>query len=79
VPEAFMRAYAAVLQPLAGPVYLSIPLDDWKRPLSGFTRVRTVSAKVEPDAERLREFAAWISAARRPSLVFGPRVDRASG
>ena len=29
VPGAIMRAYAAALQPPAGPVYLSIPLSDW--------------------------------------------------
>ncbi|MER5348400.1 benzoylformate decarboxylase [Streptomyces mirabilis] len=79
VPEAFMRAYAEALQPPAGPVYLSIPMDDWKRPLSGFTRVRTVSDRVVPDAQRLRLFADRISASRRPALVFGPEVDRAGG
>src|ERR1700760_3092625 len=31
VPEAFLRAYAMALQPPAGPVYLSIPMDDWKQ------------------------------------------------
>src|SRR5580698_5903669 len=57
VPEAFMRAYAIALQPSTGPVYLSIPLDDWKQPLAAFTRTRTVSTRVVPDAERLRQFA----------------------
>lgn len=79
VPEAFMRAYAEALQPPTGPVYLSIPMDDWKRPLSGFTRVRTVSDRVAPDTDRLRLFADRISASRRPALVFGPEVDRAGG
>lgn len=79
VPEAFMRAYAEALQPPAGPVYLSIPMDDWKRPLSGFTRVRAVSDRVAPDTERLRGFADRISASRRPALVFGPEVDRSGG
>jgi benzoylformate decarboxylase len=32
VPAAFMRAYAVALQPPGGPVYLSIPLDDWEKP-----------------------------------------------
>src|SRR5947208_12111692 len=41
VPEAFMRAYSIALQPPAGPVHLSIPLDVWKEPLSAFERVRT--------------------------------------
>jgi benzoylformate decarboxylase len=43
VPEAFMRAYAMALQPPAGPVFLSIPLDDWNQPPAGPARVRTVS------------------------------------
>src|ERR1700678_977062 len=79
VPEAFMRAYAMALQPPAGPVFLSIPLDDWNRPLAGPARLRTVSSRVAPDAERLRLFADRISASHRPALVFGPEVDRAGG
>jgi benzoylformate decarboxylase len=79
VPEAFMRAYAMALQPPAGPVYLSVPLDDWQQPVPGPARVRTVSDRVTPDAERLRLFAGRISASRRPALVFGPEVDRGDG
>jgi benzoylformate decarboxylase len=79
VPEAFMRAYAMALQPPTGPVYLSIPLDDWNQPLAGPARVRTVSDRIAPDAERLRRFADRISASSRPALVFGPEVDRAGG
>ncbi|MFB8182514.1 benzoylformate decarboxylase [Streptomyces sp. NPDC055966] len=79
VPEAFLRAYAIALQPPTGPVYLSIPMDDWNQPLDGFTRTRTVSERVAPDTERLRRFADRISASRNPALVFGPEVDRAGG
>ncbi|PJN25665.1 benzoylformate decarboxylase [Kitasatospora sp. CB02891] len=79
VPEAFMRAWALALQPPAGPVYLSVPMDDWQRPLPAFTRVRTVSHRMAPDPERLRAFAERVSAARRPALVFGPEVDRSDG
>src|ERR1700749_3709080 len=43
VPGAFMRAYAMALQPPAGPVYLSIPMDYWQHPLAGPARVRDVS------------------------------------
>jgi benzoylformate decarboxylase len=76
VPAAFMRAYTVALQPPAGPVYLSIPLDDWEKPALGPAVVRTVSHRVAPDAERLREFADRINRAQRPLLVFGPEVDR---
>src|SRR6201997_2623066 len=68
VPAAFMRAYAMALQPPAGPVYLSIPLDDWDKPALGPAVVRTVSHRVSPDAERLRGFAERIHGAQRPLL-----------
>jgi len=77
VPSAFMRAYAVALQPPAGPVYLSIPLDDWDKPALGPAVVRTVSHRVSPDAERLREFAKRIDAAQSTLVMFGPEVDRA--
>jgi benzoylformate decarboxylase len=79
VPEAFMRAYAMALQPFAGPVFLSIPLDDWNQPPAEPARVRTVSNRFAPHPERLRLFADRISASRRPALVFGPDVDRSGG
>jgi len=66
VPEAFMRAYAMAVQPPAGPVFLSIPLDDWNQPLAGPARVRAVSTKVAPEADRLREFAAARPLRRDP-------------
>jgi benzoylformate decarboxylase len=76
VPAAFMRAYAVALQPPAGPVFLSIPLDDWEKPALGPAVIRTVSHRVNPDTDRLRGFADRINRAQRPVLVFGPEVDR---
>jgi benzoylformate decarboxylase len=77
VPAAFMRAYTVALQPPAGPVFLSIPLDDWEKPALGPAVIRTASSRVAPDADRLRDFADRINRAQRPLLVFGPEVDRA--
>ena len=79
VPAAFMRAYTIATQPPAGPVYLSIPLDDWEKPALGPAVVRTASQRSAPDAERLAEFAERINRAQRPALVFGPEVDRSGG
>src|SRR5882757_7758188 len=76
VPAAFMRAYTVAVQPPAGPVFLSIPLDDWEKPALGPAVVRTVSQRVSPDTERLRSFADRINRAQRPMLVYGPEVDR---
>lgn len=76
VPAAFMRAYAVATQPPAGPVFLSIPLDDWSKPSRGPAVVRTVSRRTLPDADRLQTFAERINRAENPVLVLGPEVDR---
>lgn len=60
-------------------MFLSIPLDDWNKPALGPAVVRTVSHRMAPEEARLREFAARISRAERPVLVFGPEVDRRGG
>jgi benzoylformate decarboxylase len=79
VPGAFMRAYALALQPPSGPVYVSIPLDDWDQPALGRAVVRTVSSRFAPDGDRLREFAKRISAAKELALVYGQEIDRSGG
>jgi benzoylformate decarboxylase len=79
VPRAIMRAYALALQPPAGPVYVSIPLDDWDQPALGVPDVRSVSRRFGPDPERIREFAARISAAANPVLVYGAEVEKSGG
>jgi benzoylformate decarboxylase len=79
VPAAFMRAYATALQPPAGPVFLSIPLDDWAKPALGPAPVREFSTRVAPEAARLAQFARRIDESTRPALVFGPEVDRSGG
>jgi benzoylformate decarboxylase len=76
VPGAIMRAYAMALQPPAGPVYLSIPLDDWDQPALGPAVVRTVSARFAPDGDRVRDFANRISAAKKVALVYGAEIER---
>ncbi|WP_063042662.1 benzoylformate decarboxylase [Nocardia grenadensis] len=79
VPAAFMQAYAVATQPPMGPVFLSIPLDDWHQRALGPAVVRTLSHRVAPDIERLRGFADRINRSKRPLLVMGPEVDRAGG
>jgi len=77
VPRVMMRAYALALQPPAGPVYVSIPLDDWDKTALGHADVRTVSDRIGPDPERLKVFAEKINRARNPVLVYGAEVEKA--
>jgi benzoylformate decarboxylase len=79
VPAAIMRAHAAALQPPAGPVFLSVPLDDWDKPAAGSAVVRTVSTRTAADPDQLKRFADKIRAARHPVLVYGPGIEKAGG
>jgi benzoylformate decarboxylase len=76
VPAAFMRAYATALQPPAGPVFLSLPLDDWEKRIPEVDVFRTVAARQGPDPSRIREFADRIEASRNPVLVYGSDIAR---
>jgi benzoylformate decarboxylase len=79
VPAAIMRAYAIALQPPAGPVYVSIPLDDWDQPALGKPVIRSVSSRCAPDPDRLKQFAERIRRSRQPVLVYGQDIDRSGG
>jgi len=79
VPGAIMRAYAIAIQPPAGPVYLSIPLDDWDQPALGEAVLRSVSSRFSPDPERVALFAERIEKAKNPVLVYGQEIERAGG
>jgi benzoylformate decarboxylase len=79
VPAVFTRAIATAVQPPAGPVFLSLPLDDWDKPLQGPAAMRTVATRIAPDPARLREFADTIRHASSPVLIYGAAVARGQG
>ncbi len=79
VPAAFMRAYAEAVQAPAGPVFLSLPLDDWNQEAEGEATVRSVATRVAPDPQRLELVAQAIRGSRSPVLVMGAGVDRSGG
>src|SRR4051794_21854774 len=79
VPAAFMRAIATALQPPAGPVFLSLPLDDWDKPSEGPAVVRTVGTRIAPEPARLDEFADALRHASSPVVIYGSAIARGNG
>ncbi|MBS7707369.1 benzoylformate decarboxylase [Chelatococcus asaccharovorans] len=77
VPGAFMRAYATAMQQPSGPVFLSLPLDDWDKEMPETDPYRTIATRQGPDPVRLAEFAARLDASRNPVLVYGADIARA--
>lgn len=76
VPGAFLRAYATAIQEPAGPVFLSLPLDDWDKPMPFEVPVRHVSTRRGPDPEQLGVFASRLNAACNPVLIYGGDIAR---
>ena len=79
VPAALIRAIATATMPPAGPVYLSIPLDDWDANVASTPVPRAVSTRVAPDPEQLSLFAGRIAKAKNFALILGQEVDRSLG
>ncbi|MFN8592630.1 MAG: benzoylformate decarboxylase [Thermomicrobiales bacterium] len=76
VPSAIERAYHIAMAPPRGPVFVSIPMDDWD--VEAVPRkARTVDSRSAPDSEALEKFAAALSVAEHPAIVVGGGVDRA--
>jgi benzoylformate decarboxylase len=79
VPAALIKAIATATMPPAGPVYLSIPLDDWDAKFTSTPIPRSVSTRVAPDPEQLSLFASRITKAKNFALILGAEVDKSLG
>src|SRR3954451_2237211 len=83
VPHAIARgAYLAGLPP-RGPVFVSIPMDDWDADVDEAAvqhqTTRMVDGRAAPDPTAVRELARRVEGAARPVLCVGPDVDASGG
>ena len=76
IPGAFMRAYATAMQQPQGPVFLSLPLDDWDKLIPESEVLRTISTRQGPDPDRVFDFAKKINASKNPVIIYGSDIAR---
>ncbi|WP_321885782.1 benzoylformate decarboxylase [Burkholderia cenocepacia] len=75
VPLALARAYHIAMQEPRGPVFVSIPVDDWDRPAE-YVAATHVSTIVRPDPVALSRIGEALDACDQPAFVVGAGVDR---
>src|SRR6516164_9642063 len=68
VPAAIARGYYLAMQPPKGPVFLSIPMDDWSHDCASVS-VRKVTTRVMPDPSALDEAVQALDRAKNPAIV----------
>jgi benzoylformate decarboxylase len=78
VPAAIARGYYLAKQPPMGPVFLSIPMDDWIHECSPI-QVRKVSPGVSPDPAALDEVVRALDSSRNPALIVGSQIEEDRG
>ena len=75
VPAAIARAYHTATQEPQGPVFVSIPMDDWEAEAPPFEACQ-VSQRTAPDPEALERVADALRESRRPAIVAGDGAAR---
>jgi benzoylformate decarboxylase len=83
VPAALARAFRYAALPPAGPVFVSLPMDDFDQPAEAGTAellaARRVTGRSVPARVELHRLAKRLAAARNPVLVVGAGLDAAPG
>ena len=75
VPGEFRRAYHTAMQQPRGPVFVSIPMDDWEAEAE-LLEEHDVIHRIAPDPDAIGRFAGILREARSPALVMGAGVER---
>jgi len=75
VPAAIAQAVYTAQQRPCGPVFVSVPEDDWDLETEP-VEAREVNVQFAPDPDALDRLAAALASSRRPALVVGAAVDQ---
>ena len=83
VPQALSKGILLATAAPAGPVYLSVPLDDWDREADasalGHLKSRIVDGNPVAGDEALGRLRERLAAAASPVMVAGPGIDTPAG
>jgi benzoylformate decarboxylase len=84
VPHALARAAHLAGLPPRGPVFVSIPMDDWRAEVRSEEEVRhqitrSVSGAAQPGADAIAQLARRLESASSPAFVAGPEIDACGG
>ncbi|WP_433490639.1 benzoylformate decarboxylase [Nocardia grenadensis] len=82
VPRTISQAIHMAALPTPGPVYVSVPYDDWEQeapPNTQYLPQRNVSAAAQLSETAVAEIAGRLDGAVNPALVLGPDVDAERG
>ncbi len=74
VPRAIARAYHLAMLPPRGPVFISIPMDDWNKPCQPVV-ARRMSRTVLPDTAALDEVVRVIDSSKKLALIAGSQIE----
>ncbi len=82
VPHAIARGTYLASLPPRGPVFVSIPFDDWDTEVGDDVAQQTrrhVTGRQGPDPARVGDLVEKLSEAKNPALVAGPDIDMCGG
>jgi benzoylformate decarboxylase len=78
VPAAIARGYHLAMQPPRGPVFISVPMDDWNKPCDAPV-ARKISQSVLADPAALDEVVRAIDSSSKLALITGSQIEEDRG
>jgi benzoylformate decarboxylase len=78
VPATIAQGYYLAMQPPMGPVFVSIPMDDWIHECAPLA-TREVKPSASPDPAALDEVVSALNASRNPAIITGAQIEEDRG